>query len=509
MAGAELMGTLMKKLKISARKSDLARLQAYAVGDAIQKHFKELDIEYSFRESLGDKNLENPLWKMPEKGVFTQDFKEDLIQGRTDLVVHSWKDIPIEDTKDTMIVATLKRADERDVVLFKKSALLKKPSELKFFSSSPRREFNLTPFLKWSLPFKPNLISFTPVRGNIQTRVLKTLEDDSIHGIIIAKAALDRLLSVKRAEFSKTQRFLKKALASFVFQVIPLSQSPTSAAQGALAIEISRKNAQIKKILKKINHEDDFELVNQERTLFKNWGGGCHQKMGVTLKSLGPHLLKFERGLNQSNQFVWEQEILDSQFSLVNKSINSTGLGEFHAELKKEVSQLRPYVPKKRDSLILTKGNMLAMGSPQPRHIWTSGLETWRQLAEQGYWVHGSYDSLGETSAPEIDILNGEKVVWKKLTHAKGNSKKWAQTVKLYQVSYSGFEHLENLKSKSHFYWSHGDLFLMSIKKFPWLKTKKHICGLGSTLDVLAKHIKPKKLIPVYNYKEWKKQWIK
>lgn len=148
----------MKKAKetvrISARKSDLARLQAYLVGEALVKKNKNFKIEYQFRESLGDKNLENPLWKMPEKGVFTQDFKDDLIKGKTDIVVHSWKDIPIAAQGKTAIAATLARADERDVFLFKKSFLKLPPKELTVFSSSPRREHNLMPFFSWSLPFK-------------------------------------------------------------------------------------------------------------------------------------------------------------------------------------------------------------------------------------------------------------------------------------------------------------------------------------------------------------------
>lgn len=495
-------------IKISARKSDLARLQAYTVGDAIKKQFKFVQIDYLFRESLGDKNLENPLWKMPEKGVFTQDFKSDLIDGRTDMVVHSWKDLPIEEPGATMIAGTLDRADERDVLLLKKQYAFGCDSALKIFSSSPRREFNLKPFFEWSLPYTPKAVSFTPVRGNIQTRVQKTLEASDVHGIIVAKAALDRLLTVKRKEFAQTQTFLRKALKSFVVQVIPLSQSPTSAAQGALAVEISGKNSAIKKILKTISNPADLQLVNLERQLFKRWGGGCHQKMGLSLKFQGKNILKFEKGLDQFGQFIWTQEILESEFAQMNKPIKAQDLGEFHTLLEKNVTGLKVHTPKKNDALIVTKGNLLKPNGVKPQLIWTSGVETWKQLAQQGYFVSGSYDSHGESLAPEIDVLFGTKPKWKKLTHNKGHSKKWAKTVKLYQVDYSGFGQLGALKNKTHFYWSHGDLFLTSLKRFPWLKNKKHICGLGATLDVLVKHVKPKNIIPVYNYKEWKKKWI-
>jgi hydroxymethylbilane synthase len=497
-------------IRISARKSDLARLQAYLVGRTLSKKNRNIKIEYNFRESLGDRNLTDALWQMPEKGVFTQDFKDDLLKGRTDLVVHSWKDLPIEENPDTLIAATLDRQDERDVFLFKREFLdrNKYPSILKVYSSSPRREFNLTPFFSWSLPFQPESIAFTPVRGNIQTRVLKTLESSDIHGIIVAKAALDRLLTAKEKEFSKTKRFLKSALKKMVIQVIPLSQSPTAAAQGALAIEVLKTNTNARMALKKINNILSFNLVNEERVHFKKWGGGCHQKMGVTFKQIDSQVLKFERGLDQTGQFVSSQEVIRTGFGSMKTSIKSGDILDVRNELEKITLDLIPYRPRKKEALILTKGNLLAEQGTKDLLVWTSGLETWKQMAMQGYWVLGSYDSCGEADAPDIEILLGKKLNWTKLTHRRGKSKPWAKTRALYQVKYENWDALDRHKNKSHFYWSHGDLFVSSVKRFPWLKKKKHVCGLGSTLNTISKIVMPKNIIPVYNYKEWKKKWI-
>jgi len=91
------------RLRIAARKSDLARLQALMVGDALAAAQPGCELEYLFRESLGDKNLSDPLWQSPERGVFTEDFVEDLREGRVDLVVHSWKDLPTEDRPGSSI----------------------------------------------------------------------------------------------------------------------------------------------------------------------------------------------------------------------------------------------------------------------------------------------------------------------------------------------------------------------------------------------------------------------
>ena len=84
------------RVTIGSRRSDLARIQAYQVGETLRGAHPQIEINYSFHESLGDKNLNDPLWQMPEKGVFTQDFREGLLRGDFDLVVHSWKDLPLE-----------------------------------------------------------------------------------------------------------------------------------------------------------------------------------------------------------------------------------------------------------------------------------------------------------------------------------------------------------------------------------------------------------------------------
>jgi len=91
------------RLTIAARKSDLARIQAYMVGDALQKNFSELEITYRFSSSLGDRNQHDPLWKMPEQGVFTQDFIRQLESGEVDMVVHSWKDLPTKTNAKTVL----------------------------------------------------------------------------------------------------------------------------------------------------------------------------------------------------------------------------------------------------------------------------------------------------------------------------------------------------------------------------------------------------------------------
>src|SRR5215471_12530895 len=163
------------RVTIASRRSDLARIQAYQVGEALRTRNPQIEINYSFHESLGDKNQNDPLWQMPEKGVFTQDFRDGLLRGEFDLVVHSWKDLAIEDDPETEIVATLPRADQRDLLLVRKDRWsgVQETHVLTLFTSSPRRAHNLKGFLRDALPAEIFELKFENVRGNVPTRVRK------------------------------------------------------------------------------------------------------------------------------------------------------------------------------------------------------------------------------------------------------------------------------------------------------------------------------------------------
>jgi hydroxymethylbilane synthase len=166
-----------------------------------------------------------------------------LLRGDFDLVVHSWKDLAIEDDPETEIVATLPRADQRDLLLIRTDCWprVEQTGVLSIFTSSPRRAHNLDRFLRTALPAKIDELKFVNVRGNVPTRVRKLLESEQVDGLIVAKAALDRLLEAPQTEFADTQAFLREALARCRWMVLPLRENPSAPAQGALAIEISRQ----------------------------------------------------------------------------------------------------------------------------------------------------------------------------------------------------------------------------------------------------------------------------
>src|SRR5207245_2411370 len=136
------------------RRSELARIQALQVARTLQSAHPQITIEYSFHESLGDKNQNDPLWQMPAKGVFTQDLREGLLAGRCDLAVHSWKDLAIEDDGETEVTATLPRADMRDLLLVRADRWdeVRQTGRIMILTSSPRRSSNLDSSLRIALP---------------------------------------------------------------------------------------------------------------------------------------------------------------------------------------------------------------------------------------------------------------------------------------------------------------------------------------------------------------------
>jgi hydroxymethylbilane synthase len=292
------------RLRVSGRSSDLSRIQIHQVAHAFRSAVPDIEITPNFRESLGDRNQNDPLWSMPDKGVFTEDFVDDLREGRTDLVVHSWKDLPTEPRNWTRVAGTLPRADTRDVLLLRRDRWesVEPGSTIRVLSSSPRREHNLTPFLSWALPVQPLKVEFVPVRGNVPTRIRKLINGEQ-HALVVAKAALDRLLSSTADEFASMRDEVRQNLDGCRWMILPSKENPTGAAQGALAMEIAQDgDSKIAAVVDSLNDERTFREATRERDILRSYGGGCHQKIGVTVLSRPYGTIVSLRGLTDAGE---------------------------------------------------------------------------------------------------------------------------------------------------------------------------------------------------------------
>ena len=139
--------------------------------------------------------------------------RDELIKKNCDIIIHSWKDLPLDVGRDTEVAITLDRADERDLLFIKKNSTKKinQINSISIFSSSPRRQYNLEHFIKSYLPFKIKNMKFENIRGNILTR-FKKFTEGNVDGFVVAKAAIDRLLNADQNYFPDT----KKNLLSYI-----------------------------------------------------------------------------------------------------------------------------------------------------------------------------------------------------------------------------------------------------------------------------------------------------
>ena len=475
-------------LTIASRRSELARIQAYQVGDALQTAHPQLEIKYSFHESLGDRNQNDPLWQMPEKGVFTQDFREGLLKRDFDLVVHSWKDLAIDDDLKTEIVATLPRADARDLLLVRADRWpeVERTGAMSILTSSPRRAYNLDSFLRSALPAKLSELNFINVRGNVPTRVRKLFHTE-VDGLIVAKAALDRLLEAKQAEFAATQAELRAALLRCHWMVLPLSANPAAPAQGALAIEIVRKRSDVRELLTPINCADTFAAVTREREILRGYGGGCHQKIGVSVLSRSFGEITSLRGLTDDGKTLngWALQPSLPRPPKVSKEkmwpLESSDADWFTRE------QIAIKPGGDATALWLAKADALPNDwKVKPEQIiWVSGVQSWKRLAQRGIWVNGCAESLGEHEPQEIETIAGPDLKWQKLTHSESDADNSMPTVATYRLIPKDVN--PDLEGKDHFFWKSGSSFNYALSHNPWLRQMTHFCGPGHTRRALQK----------------------
>ncbi len=491
----------MNELTIISRKSTLAKLQAIEVSEAIKKKFPEIKITFKTKDTSGDIDLNTPLHKMPEMGVFTSDIREELITEKADIAVHSWKDLPVDLEEGTEVAATIKRADPRDVLIFKKSSFGKK--KLEIFTSSPRRQENLSKFLKKAFPFEIDSLSFVDIRGNILTRIQK-LKDSNADGLVIAKAALDRLLSSAEKGLSELD-FFREDLDAFLWMVIPCSQNPCAPGQGALAIEVKSGNKKVFELLNEINDLDVFKDVEDERKKLKKYGGGCHQKIGVSIENHSLGKIMTEKGLTP------DDEIIDKRsFSPFEKELSrfKNPVTDFFPKSKKDFKLfsrskidegIKEIEAIKNSGLYISRASSIEKGIAidLSNVIWTSGVENWFKLAKKGIWVNGTSDSLGEEQSKPNSLLN--EVDWFLVSHIDSESKdkKLIATYKLVSE-----KDIEDLSKYSHFYWMSISSFKEALKRFPSIENAEHSCGLGKTFDELNK-LYPNKIKPFINYEDW------
>src|SRR3954467_1253738 len=107
----------------------LALAQANMVLAQCRAAFPKLTFEIKIIKTTGDKLQTASLAKEGKdlpKGLFTKELEVALLKHKADLAVHSLKDLPTDLPAGLKLGAIGKRADVRDVLIYRDSEYLKK-----------------------------------------------------------------------------------------------------------------------------------------------------------------------------------------------------------------------------------------------------------------------------------------------------------------------------------------------------------------------------------------------
>jgi hydroxymethylbilane synthase len=240
-------------LRIGTRGSPLALAQARLAAEALRdRHgWGPERIEIVPMTTSGDVVTDRPLAEIGGKALWTKELDRALLDGVTDISVHSMKDVETFRPAELRIAAMLPRADVRDKLVGAKSvAALAEGARIG--TSSPRRAAQL-------LRRRPDL-QILPFRGNVQTR-LRKLDLGEVDATLLAAAGLERL---DHPEIG-----------------VALDELLPAPAQGAIGIEMLASNRRLAPVIEAISDRATFACVMAERHFLEGLGGSCHSPVAA------------------------------------------------------------------------------------------------------------------------------------------------------------------------------------------------------------------------------------
>lgn len=240
------------KIVIGSRESRLAVIQAEIVRDFLVDSDPEAEVEILTMKTTGDKILNQSLEKIGGKGLFVKELDKALLNGDSDLSVHSLKDVPMELPEELPLLAFSKREDPRDVLVLPKGK-----TEIDFSlpvgCSSKRRMVQLKALYPQA--------EFRMIRGNVQTR-LRKLDEGEYSATLLAAAGLKRL-----------------GLEDRISRYFTLEEMIPAAGQGILAVQ--GRSGDSYEYLKAFDDEHSRVCATAERSFVRALGGNCTTPAGA------------------------------------------------------------------------------------------------------------------------------------------------------------------------------------------------------------------------------------
>lgn len=122
---------------IGSRGSRLAVIQSEMVRDFIREKKPGCQVEILTMKTTGDKILDRTLEKIGGKGLFVKELDKALLDGCSDLSVHSLKDMPMELSEELPLLAFPKERIQEMCWCFRKE---QKNGTERFRSDVPARD---------------------------------------------------------------------------------------------------------------------------------------------------------------------------------------------------------------------------------------------------------------------------------------------------------------------------------------------------------------------------------
>ena len=325
---------------IATRGSALALAQAQLVLASCRQEFPQERFELKIIKTTGDK-LQTAALAQPDpsipKGLFTKELETALLEHQADLAVHSLKDLPTDLPAGLVLAAVCKRADPRDVLLYRDAEFLRRerhesahqtvewspgdpvkrgfkfgltltdlPPGATVATGSTRRQSqlqSLCPGLRW-----------VPIRGNVGTRLTKLAEQPGIDALLLAAAGLERLgikisagghvrlppdprrdalppetagdPTTPKTDVPAKWRLPEGLLASRLDVEIMLP----CVGQGIIGIEARLGDDRLRPLCRRLDHFITHHCALAERAFLRAMGGGCQSPVAAYAEVRGHQL---------------------------------------------------------------------------------------------------------------------------------------------------------------------------------------------------------------------------
>jgi hydroxymethylbilane synthase len=250
-------------IRLGTRRSRLAVAQSGLVARELER-VSGRPVELVQITSEGDTNRAS-LASLGGAGVFATRLREALLAGECDLLVHSLKDLPVEQAPGLIIAATPARVDPRDVVITRDGTpLAELPEGSRVGTGSPRRVAQV-------LRANPG-VRVIDIRGNIDSRMGR-VRDSELDAVVLAAAGLTRV-DADGGEIP--------TVAGLYVEPQNLSGWPTAAGQASLAVETAADaDPQLLAWIGELDAPLTRFAVTLERAILARLEAGCHAPVGA------------------------------------------------------------------------------------------------------------------------------------------------------------------------------------------------------------------------------------